>query len=112
MVRATAKGHNGLTQERRNNMKAPDKIYLQVCGECPEEDCKNCKFEDLEDNVTWCKDRIYKKDIEYIRKDALLEWAKENEKRLGDLLTLNNQSLAIGGKLYAYQELIEKIESL
>ena len=55
-------------------MKAPDKIYLQVCGECPEEDCKNCKFEDLEDNVTWCKDRIYKKDIEYICKDALIEW--------------------------------------
>lgn len=51
-------------------------------------------------------------EFEYIRKDALLEWAKENEKRLGDLLTLNNQSLVIGGKLYAYQELIEKIESL
>lgn len=58
-------------------MEAPDKIYLQVCGECPEEDCKNCKFEDLENNVTWCKDRIYKKDIEYIRKDALLEWIDE-----------------------------------
>ena len=58
-------------------MKAPDKIYLQVCGECPEKDCKNCKFEDLEDNVTWCKDRIYKKDIEYIRKDALMEWVKK-----------------------------------
>ena len=60
-------------------MKAPDKIYLQVCAECPKEDCKNCKFEDLENNVTWCKDRIYKKDIEYIRKDALLKWIDENK---------------------------------
>lgn len=63
-------------------MRTPDKIYLQVCGECTEEDCKNCKFEDLEDNVTWCKDRIYKKDVAYIRKDSLLKWAKEKNKRI------------------------------
>ena len=67
-------------------MKAPNKIYLQVCGECPEEDCKNCKFEDLEDNVTWCKDRIYKKDKQYIRKDALLELAKRDGIPLGGRL--------------------------
>lgn len=81
-------------------MKAPDKIYLQVCGECPEEDCKNCKFEDLEDNVTWCKDRIFKKDIEYIRKDALLEWLKERRAE---------HSFEVRK---AYQRTIEKIESL
>ena len=40
-------------------MKAPEKIYLQVCGDCKDNDCKNCKFEDLEDNVTWCKDEIF-----------------------------------------------------
>ena len=31
---------------------APEKIYLQVCGDCPHTDCDNCKFEDLEDNIT------------------------------------------------------------
>lgn len=57
-------------------MKIPDKIYLQVCGDCPEEDCENCEFSKLEDNVTWCKDSIFEKDKEYISKDTLLEWAK------------------------------------
>ena len=58
-------------------MKAPEKIYLQVCGDCPAVDCHNCKFkfEDLEDNVTWCKDKIFKKDIEYTRTDAFIEKA-------------------------------------
>lgn len=54
-------------------MVAPEKIYLQCCGDCPETDCDNCKFEDLEDNVTWCKDRIFQKDIEYTRTDVLIE---------------------------------------
>lgn len=84
-------------------MNAPEKIYLQVCGECPEEDCKNCKFEDLEDNVTQCKDRIYKKDIEYIRKDALLEWAKEK-----DLSSVLHHP----DRRYILVELIKKIGSL
>ena len=55
---------------------APEKIYLQVCGDCNVNDCENCKFEDLEDNVTWCKDKIFKNDIEYIRTDAFIEKAE------------------------------------
>ena len=55
----------------------PDKIYLQVCGDCNANDCENCKFEDLEDNVTWCKDKIFDKDIEYTRTDAFIERACE-----------------------------------
>ncbi len=58
-------------------MKAPDKIYLQVCGDCNDNGCKICKFEDLEDNVTWCKDKIFEKDIEYIRTDAFVEKARK-----------------------------------
>ena len=54
-------------------MKAPEKIYLQVCGDCNANDCENCKFEDLEDNVTWCKDKIFDKDIEYTRTDVFIE---------------------------------------
>ena len=55
--------------------EAPEKIYLQVCGDCPQTDCEGCKFEDLEDNITWCKDRIFPKDIEYTRTDAFIEKA-------------------------------------
>ena len=55
--------------------EAPEKIYLQVCGDCQDNECDNCKFEDLEDNVTWCKDKIFDKDIEYIRTDAFIEKA-------------------------------------
>ena len=55
--------------------EAPEKIYLQVCGDCNVNDCENCKFEDLEDNVTWSKDKIFDKDIEYIRTDAFVEKA-------------------------------------
>ena len=81
---------------------APDKIYLQVCGDCPKVDCKNCKFEDLEDNVTWCKERIFDQDVEYIRKDALLEWAKETY--------LNENASAI--RKVCYKQLINKLNSM
>lgn len=57
-------------------MKAPDKIYLQVCGDCPQTDCVTCKFEDLE-GVTWNEDRIFPKDVEYTRTDAIIEKAAE-----------------------------------
>ena len=55
--------------------EAPEKIYLQVCGDCNDNDCVNCKFEDVEDNVTWCKDKIFEKDIEYVRADAFINKA-------------------------------------
>ena len=61
---------------------APEKIYLQVCGDCHQTDCESCKFEDLEDNVTWAKERIFEKDVEYTRTDAFIEkaceWLEEN----------------------------------
>lgn len=56
-------------------MKAPEKIYLQVCGDCKDNDCKNCKFENLKDNITWCEDKIFDKDIEYTCTDACIEKA-------------------------------------
>jgi len=58
-------------------VNAPEKIYLQVCGDCKDNECDNCKFEDLEDNVTWCKDKIFDKDIQYTRTDAFIEKAKK-----------------------------------
>ena len=59
-------------------MKAPDKIYLQVCGTCPLEgvECERCNFDGLEE-VTWSTDKVFDKDVEFIRKDALLEWLQQ-----------------------------------
>ena len=91
-------------------MKAPDKIYLQTCGDCPGFECESCQFQDLAE-VTWCEDRIYEKDVEYIRKDALLEWAKEKKERLGKMFD-SMPATAIGAKLDACKEFIDKIESL
>lgn len=65
--------------------EAPEKIYLQVCGDCNANDCENCKFEDLEENTTWCKDKIFKKDIEYTRTDAFINKACEFLKRKTDM---------------------------
>lgn len=53
-------------------MEPPKKIYLQTCGDCPKEDCPNSEFKNLEDNVTWSRERIFEGDTEYIRKDILL----------------------------------------
>lgn len=70
---------------------APEKIYLQVCGDCQDNECDNCKFEDLEDNVTWCKDKIFDKDVEYTRTDAFIEkacdWINLHIGELSDIYT-------------------------
>lgn len=60
-------------------MTPPDKIYLQVCGTCPLEgvECERCNFDGLGE-VTWCTDKVFDKDVEFIRKDALLEWLNRN----------------------------------
>ena len=48
--------------------KQPEKIYLQI---------KDYFGEELGE-ITWCKDKIYSRDIEYIRADAkLIKFLKE-----------------------------------
>ena len=73
-------------------MKAPEKIYLQICGNCNDNYCENCKFEDLEGDVTWSKDKIFDKDVEYTRTDDFVEAACE-------WLENNLQGIA-GGSIY------------
>lgn len=48
---------------------------------------------------------------EYIRKDALLEWAREKEERLGKMFDVV-PSMVLGAKLDACKEFIEKIKEL
>lgn len=45
-------------------MEAPEKIYLQICGDCNDNNCKNCEFEDEPVEVevtleTHCKEEAY-----------------------------------------------------
>ena len=57
-------------------MKVPDIIYLQTCGECQNyhlcpKECKECQLDD--NNVTWCRDRIYATDHPYYSEEAVTD---------------------------------------
>ena len=70
-------------------MKAPDKIYIQTnAGEAFSSKWTTIPFRDFENT-------------EYIRKDALLEWAKEKQ----------YESLTIVADNF-WQEVIDKLNSL
>lgn len=92
-------------------VKAPDKIYLQCCGDCPQTDCDGCKFEDLEDNVTWCKDRIFDRDVEYIRKDAIMALLDAEKEKTS--IGLNEWENGVEhGRMEVITSLTEKIKEL
>ena len=68
--------------------EAPEKIYLQVCGDCTlndKETCEQCCKDNPINNgreVTWCVDKIFDNDVEYTRTDAFIEkvceWLEKN----------------------------------
>lgn len=71
-------------------MKAPDKIYIQTnAGEAFSSKWTTIPFRDFENT-------------EYIRKDALLEWAKETY--------LNENASAI--RKVCYKQLVDKLNSM
>ena len=74
-------------------MTAPDMIYLNKIHPEP----------------YWFKDKQVDSDIEYIRKDALLEWAK-NE--LNKLEALSDNDAVYWGQRNAFKQAIDKINSL
>ena len=78
-------------------MKAPDRIYIQP-------NAHNGWFEGNKPNDNF---------VEYIRKDALLEWAKSQKARLkqGYKREWKNDDTLNGGRLML-DKLINKIESL
>ena len=71
-------------------MKAPDKIYIRDFGNTLGQDWTHHKGKKKTDV-----------DVEYIRKDALLEFAEE---RRGKSITV--------GEHYAFGQIIDKINSL
>lgn len=46
--------------------KVPDRIFLQIHGDAEVEDINEVSDID-EENVTWCKDKIYPTVVEYVR---------------------------------------------
>lgn len=88
--------------DRRTNMKSPDKIYLQRVPS-NQEVIDGWTVEPVKHTVL--------EDIEYIRKDALMEWAKEkyNEYKQMDE---DFQGDVFLGNRHALAEVIQKIESL
>ncbi len=65
----------------------PDKIYIQI-----------------QDGKTITTNRIFATDIEYIRKEALLEW-------LNQMLEISTQSFEFQ-RNYAYRKVIDKLNEM
>jgi hypothetical protein len=76
----------------------PDKIYLQFYGD-PEFWPAPDEPEPAEE-VTWCRDKIHDPDIEYLRKDVVIEALKQ---------VLARQVAFFGG-LYFHDEYMDGVE--
>lgn len=92
-------------------MKAPNKIYIQDYN-IPEYGLSNLYSVERVEN-----DAVHS--IEYIRKDALMEWAKEQEKHFGrrsDEVEItdptNPDHVFFDGKRNAFHELITKLSEI
>lgn len=83
-------------------MKAPDKIYL-TNGD--RDHLINFDSDVADGLVMWCEDKITDHDVEYIRKDLLMEWleAKVYE---------HNEDKFDDGFNTALGQVIDKIESI
>lgn len=79
-------------QEKRNNMKVPDKIYI---AETPNKLIEIWSEEPIEP-------KPYITEHEYIRKGALIEWAEE---------TYLNEKASLIRKV-CYKQLIDKLNSM
>ena len=84
-------------------MKAPDKIYRRMEG----------KWIGYFENRKPAKLRYDEPSpVEYIRKDALLEWAKEEKKQTEGLIKQYSGDESLWAEMHWYEELIDKINSL
>ena len=80
-------------------MKAPDKIYI---------DNFSCyAIEPRESDSI-----IAGKELCYIRKDTLLEWAKEKHKEYTEKMVAKNMDETHWGQRNAFQQMIDKLNSL
>lgn len=74
------------------NWKPKDKLYVNPYG--------------------WNSEPSRKDEVEYIRKDALLDWIKDQLKENAEWREVNPDDRFFGGKEVAFERLIDKINSL
>lgn len=55
----------------------PEKIYLNF-GEITKEEFEESSFDEFAD-ITWCQDKVFENDVEYIRKDVVDDMLKTAE---------------------------------
>lgn len=77
-------------------MKVLDKIYIDV---------DLIKFHLLDEHLN-------DSEVEYIRKDALLEWAKKNKKETEDVLKEHSKDNSVWAEMHWWEDVIDKINSL
>lgn len=85
----------------------PDRIFINL-GDYDEEYTEEDDFNELGE-VTWCMDKIFPNDIEYVRKDALLEFLAGLEKDSARNAGTDDLACAAHDMVCL---IIEKIESL
>lgn len=82
---------------------APNRIYLNVCDEC------SCDAKFMEHcEVTWCKDRQFESDIEYVRADAQPAVAV-NEQMLNALKMVMDDPESLEGRPRTFECVVEAI---
>lgn len=87
-------------------MKAPDKIYIAQLWEKP-------SIEQTGFSPIWSDEvRPAFNNIAYIRKDALLEWAREQKKATEELIKEHPKDDSLWAEMHWYEQLIKHIESL
>lgn len=88
-------------------MKAPDKIYLHGYS-FSDEPVKSWEREPkVKRGVTGFKPQY----AEYIRKEALLEWANKRLEEFRHIAEISND-VAADGEVDAFEELIDKLNSM
>jgi hypothetical protein len=87
-------------------MKAPDKIYICIERTYGASDGQVIAM------VTPHNERQSVNDIEYIRKDALLDWIKEQLAENAEWREVNPDDRFFGGKEVAFNRIIDKINSM
>jgi hypothetical protein len=87
-------------------IKAPERIYLQVCGDCTINDRETCE-QCCKDNpisggreVTWCVDKVFDNDVTYIRADI----AKQKTPN-----ALSKESVL--NEIYQLEDMVSSLES-
>lgn len=100
----------------KDTIKAPERIYLQVCGDCNINDRETCE-QCCKDNpigvgreVTWCVDKVFDNDVTYIRADKVYNHClKVDMKKFYNPVKLTKDEVLT--VIYNLEDMISSLES-